>query len=340
MDPNRKDSLAELESEMVLEGVRPMFEFTFDDDEPDNGNYHDHQGDHSHDHSHGNHEHEHDAHHDHKHDMENHDHQGDHSHGNHEHDHQHEHDGHDMENHEHDHHQDHSHDHNHGDHGDHDHQHEHHNALEFPELPEDHIGLDGTVSLNKYEKSFIAINNNLGFSIYHDLIKSDKHKAENLIFSPLSTLTSLAMVFLGARGSTSWEINELLRLDEMITFNPHLLYKGITDDLSTDQQNKLTSACFKALYIHEVTSDVFKLKIQAFQATLEPKSQALHAKIKLEVKPLGLIRVFLSLRILILSSKSLKFELEHITNSNCILGRGSTDRVLQSKRSLFLQWHH
>ncbi len=39
------------------------------------------------------------------------------------------------------------------------------------------------------------------------------------------------MVFLGARGSTSWQMNELLRLDEMITFNPHLMFKEVQDDL-------------------------------------------------------------------------------------------------------------
>lgn len=53
-------------------------------------------------------------------------------------------------------------------------------------------------------------------------------------FSPISASSSLSLLFLGARSSTSWQINELLKLDEMISFNPHLLYKNITNSLLSD----------------------------------------------------------------------------------------------------------
>ena len=68
------------------------------------------------------------------------------------------------------------------------------------------------------------------FSVFRKLIEI--YPEENLVFCPVSAASALAMIFLGARGSTSWEINELLELDKMITFNPHLLYKNISDTLS------------------------------------------------------------------------------------------------------------
>jgi hypothetical protein len=37
------------------------------------------------------------------------------------------------------------------------------------------------------------------------------------------------------RSATSWQINELLGLDEMITFNPHLLYKNVTGMQSSEK---------------------------------------------------------------------------------------------------------
>ena len=61
------------------------------------------------------------------------------------------------------------------------------------------------------------------------------------------------IVFLGARGVTSWEINELLRLDEMISFNPHLMYKSVTDDLETNEASDFVSACFKTLVVDKVS---------------------------------------------------------------------------------------
>jgi len=62
------------------------------------------------------------------------------------------------------------------------------------------------------------------------------------------------MIFLGARGTTSWQMNELLRFDEMISFNPHLLYKNVAEALS----NIESAACVKQLFVDKTEDAVIE----------------------------------------------------------------------------------
>lgn len=103
--------------------------------------------------------------------------------------------------------------------------------------------------MSRSERLFVEINNDLAFRLYHSLLEK-RGTAESLVFSPFSVATSLAMMFLGARGATSWQMNELLRFDEMISFNPHLLFKNVTEALS----NTETAACVKQLFVDQVTT--------------------------------------------------------------------------------------
>ena len=122
----------------------------------------------------------------------------------HHHDHHHDDHGHDHDNHEHDH----------GHHEHHDMNHQGHasSAFNLPPLPADHKGLEETTSqLKRSQRSFININNNLGINMFKASLQDDMHKKSNFLLSLVSATTSLAMVFLGARGVTSWQINELLR---------------------------------------------------------------------------------------------------------------------------------
>ena len=41
------------------------------------------------------------------------------------------------------------------------------------------------------------------------------------------------MLFLGARGSTSRQLNQLLHLNDLTIFNPHQLFKNVTQSLET-----------------------------------------------------------------------------------------------------------
>ena len=227
---------ASIETEMIdkhtIDGVRPMFEFSFDEDSTDGNklvlNHHEHDDDEHHGEHHGDHDEHHGEHH------------GDHDEHHGEHHPEGEHAIHEMH---HDHHGEH-----HGHHGEHhgemhhghgeDHHGDHHSSsggFHFPTLSPDHQGLEETSQLNRAQRNFVGINNNLGFDMFKATLEDPQHKKENLVFSSLSATTSLALVFLGARGVTSWEINELLRLDEMISFNPHLMYKSVTDDFETNE---------------------------------------------------------------------------------------------------------
>jgi hypothetical protein len=169
---------------------------------------------------------------------EHHDLKQDHNHDHHDHDHNHLHEHHDeMSEHEHHHQHDHDHDSNHQNH--------------FPTLDEDHNGLESTRSdLTEEERSFIDINNDLGFDIFKNLIKNSAWSSTNFVFSPFSATTALAMLFLGARGDTSWEINEILKLDDIVSFNPHMLFKNVSDSLA--EEPTTTATCIKQIFLHQV----------------------------------------------------------------------------------------
>ena len=139
--------------------------------------------------------------------------------------------------------------------------HDHHDTEHFEQLakskksipppPIGNLGLSVTSSgLDSSTKSFVDINNELGLRLYRQLV--EQHPEENLVFCPVSASSALAMISLGARGETSWDINKLLELDSMITFNPHLLYKNITDTL-TFQSDNFHSSSTKHVLLSDVS---------------------------------------------------------------------------------------
>ncbi len=52
-------------------------------------------------------------------------------------------------------------------------------------------------------------------------------------------------------------MNTLLRLDEMITFNPHLLFKDVSDSLmgSVGGGERGKAACVKMLLVDQVSAE-------------------------------------------------------------------------------------
>jgi serine protease inhibitor len=75
------------------------------------------------------------------------------------------------------------------------------------------------------------------------------------------------MLFFGARGSTYRQINEILKMDEMISFNPHLIYKNIINDTLTSTEKRFTGASTKHLLVSKNASplsDLYKLRVQYF----------------------------------------------------------------------------
>lgn len=92
-------------------------------------------------------------------------------------------------------------------------------------------------------KFWIAANN--GLSI-----------ARSFALSPFGMTSLLAMIFLGARGSTSDQMNEILGLDNVATFNPHLIFQNVTDTVSLARHQGIANAAF----VRELFADKAKVR--------------------------------------------------------------------------------
>ncbi|XP_076166535.1 uncharacterized protein LOC143146283 isoform X2 [Ptiloglossa arizonensis] len=78
----------------------------------------------------------------------------------------------------------------------------------------------------------------------------------SLALSPFGMISLLAMVFLGARGSTSDQMNEILGLDNVATFNPHLIFQNVTDAVSLARHQGIVNAAF----VRELFADKVKVR--------------------------------------------------------------------------------
>ena len=52
-----------------------------------------------------------------------------------------------------------------------------------------------------------------------------------MIMSPINLVSALSMLLLGSRNTTADALSQLLRAEEFMAFNPHLILKNITDSL-------------------------------------------------------------------------------------------------------------
>ena len=78
----------------------------------------------------------------------------------------------------------------------------------------------------------------------------------SLVLSPFGMTSLLAMIFLGARGSTSDQMNEILGLDNVATFNPHLIFQNVTDTVSLARHQGIANAAF----VRELFADKAKVR--------------------------------------------------------------------------------
>jgi hypothetical protein len=99
--------------------------------------------------------------------------------------------------------------------------------------------------LSEDEIKFVDLNNEIGLKIFRAIKESSN---SNLIFSPFSVLSFLSMIFLGSRGATSRQMDQLLKLNAFSTFSPHLMYKNVTESLKSSSNFEAT----KHLFIDEV----------------------------------------------------------------------------------------
>ena len=92
-------------------------------------------------------------------------------------------------------------------------------------------------------KFWIAANNGLSIG-------------RSFALSPFGMISLLAMIFLGARGSTSDQMNEILGLDNVATFNPHLIFQNVTDTVSLARHQGIANAAF----VRELFADKAKVR--------------------------------------------------------------------------------
>lgn len=78
----------------------------------------------------------------------------------------------------------------------------------------------------------------------------------SLVLSPFGMISLLSMIFLGARGSTSDQMNEVLGLDNVATFNPHLTFQNVTDTVSLARNQGIVNAAF----VRELFADKAKVR--------------------------------------------------------------------------------
>ncbi|XP_017074903.2 mucin-5AC [Drosophila eugracilis] len=137
--------------------------------------------------------------------------------------------------------------------------------------PESSEGLEAsTAAIDGDLQSFARLCNELAFSYWRAITSEKISSARSLVISPFALTSMLSMVFLGARGSTSGEMNEILKLDDMITFNPHLIFKNITNSVEHSTDSDIATTAF----VREIFSDRANGKILPF---FKEKIQQLYA---------------------------------------------------------------
>ncbi|KAH8303742.1 hypothetical protein KR059_002286 [Drosophila kikkawai] len=137
--------------------------------------------------------------------------------------------------------------------------------------PESSQGLEATTAnMDEDLQSFARLCNELAFSYWRAITSEKISSARSVILSPFGITSMLSMVFMGARGSTSGEMNEILKLDDMVTFNPHLIFKNITSGVEQAMDSDIATAAF----VREIFSDRANGKILPF---FKEKTQQLYA---------------------------------------------------------------
>ncbi|KPJ17150.1 Zonadhesin [Papilio machaon] len=116
-----------------------------------------------------------------------------------------------------------------------------------------------TKDLSEDIAQFSKLCNELAFRYWNDLVETMDTK-RSFVFSPYAVTSMLAMMFMGARGATSGEMNEILKLDDMVTFNPHFTLKNISDSIEMTPASGVAVSAF----IRELYSDRNKGKILTF----------------------------------------------------------------------------
>ncbi|XP_052125841.1 mucin-17 [Frankliniella occidentalis] len=137
-------------------------------------------------------------------------------------------------------------------------------AVDLQAAPQEHLGLEAaTATLDPDVRSFVNLCNELAFQMWMAVKeRSASTTSRSIVMSPFAATSTLAMVFLGARGPTSGQMNDVLRLDDMVSFNPHQVMWNVTEAL-VRPKTKNTGVATAAL-VRELYSDKNKGKLLDF----------------------------------------------------------------------------
>jgi hypothetical protein len=128
-------------------------------------------------------------------------------------------------------------------------------TVDLEPAPHENLGLEATsAALEDDVRRFAELCNELAFRLWASITAKGLTMSRSVIMSPFAVTALLAMVFLGARGPTSGQMNDILRLDDMVTFNPHQVFKNVTDSLVLSRtQGIATAAIVRELYSDKVS---------------------------------------------------------------------------------------
>lgn len=130
--------------------------------------------------------------------------------------------------------------------------------VDLPIAPKESLGLAAsTQNLNKDLSDFSKLCNELAFSFWKSITNDGISQSRSVIISPFALTSTLSMIFLGARGQTSGEMNDLLRLDDMVSFNPHVVFRNISESIEQSRNSGIAAAAF----VRELYSDRSKGKL-------------------------------------------------------------------------------
>lgn len=141
--------------------------------------------------------------------------------------------------------------------------------VELSTAPKEALGLAAsTANLNSDLSDFSKLCNELAFTFWKSITADGISQSRSVIISPFALTSTLSMIFLGARGQTSGEMNDLLRLDDTVSFNPHVVFRNISESIEQSRSSGIAAAAFaRELYSDRSKGKLlpyFKEKAQQF----------------------------------------------------------------------------
>lgn len=135
------------------------------------------------------------------------------------------------------------------------------NTINLEPAPKQALGLEeSTINAGEDILEFAKFCNEVAFNFWIALNNEGISSARSLTLSPFALTSMLGALFLGARGRTSGEINDMLHLDDIVTFNPHAMLHNISESIDGKKDENV----YNNVFVRELLSDRSKGKILPF----------------------------------------------------------------------------